>query len=165
MSRSARGSALEDGSGMDFPPPRALFPDEHDAWLALRKGLWPETPLDVLGAERAEILADPAHQGVLVIPATGGGLLGFVEVSLRDWAEGCSTRGVGYLEAWYVVPTRRGQGLGRALVAAAGAWARARGASEMASDADLVNETSHAAHAALGFAEVARIVLYRKPLS
>jgi len=45
--------------------------------------------------------------------------VGFVEVSLRPYAEGCDTRPVGYLEGGYVAPEWRGQGIGRALVEAA----------------------------------------------
>lgn len=45
--------------------------------------------------------------------------MGFVEASLRPYAEGCDTRPVGYLEGGYVAPEWRGQGIGRALVEAA----------------------------------------------
>ena len=43
-------------------------------------------------------------------------------------------------------------------------WARARGYTEMASDALLDNSVSHAWHSAQGFDEVERIVVYRKDL-
>lgn len=52
---------------------------------------------------------------------------------------------VGYVEAWYVDPDVRRTGYGRALLAAAEAWALRRGCREMASDAQLGNAVSHAA--------------------
>jgi aminoglycoside 6'-N-acetyltransferase I len=142
---------------------RPLRPDEHDAWLRLREGLWPDAPREELARERAELLADAGRNGVLVA-ASPGGLVGFVEVSIRDWAEGCGTRPVGYIEGWYVAPEHRRAGLGRRLVQAAEGWARVRGCTEMGSDADLSNGLSHAAHRALGYGEVARLVLFSKKL-
>jgi aminoglycoside 6'-N-acetyltransferase I len=71
---------------------------------------------------------------------------------------------VGYIEAWYVDPDARRIGLGRALLAAAEAWARERGYQEMASDALLDNDVSHAAHRRLGYQEVDRVVQFRKNL-
>jgi aminoglycoside 6'-N-acetyltransferase I len=46
-------------------------------------------------------------------------------------------------------------------MAAGIAWARGRGCTEFAADALLDNEVSHAAHRALGFEEVERIVCFR----
>lgn len=144
---------------------RELRTGERAAWLHLRCSLWPDADLEDLAHEQEEILADPARQGVLVAADAGGALIGFVEVALRDWAEGCLTRPVGYLEAWYVAPEHRRRGLGRRLVAAAERWVLDHGCSEMASDAELGNETSHRAHRALGYEEVVRLVLYRKRLT
>jgi aminoglycoside 6'-N-acetyltransferase I len=47
---------------------------------------------------------------------------------------------------------------------AAERWARERGFPELASDALLDNSLSHAAHGALGFEVVERIVVFRKVL-
>jgi aminoglycoside 6'-N-acetyltransferase I len=69
---------------------------------------------------------------------------------------------IGYLEAWYVDPDWRGQGVGRALAQAAEDWARAQGCREMASDTTPSYPVSPAAHAALGYQEVER--LFRKDL-
>ena len=69
-----------------------------------------------------------------------------------------------YVEGWWVDADARRQGVGAALVRAAEAWSRERGFTEMASDVLLDNDGSHAAHRALGFAEVERVVLYRKAL-
>jgi len=71
---------------------------------------------------------------------------------------------VAYLEGWYVVPDWQGHGVGRTLVEAAEGWARARGLREIASDAELDNAGSIAAHGALGFRETFRVVQFLKRL-
>jgi aminoglycoside 6'-N-acetyltransferase I len=144
---------------------RPLRPDEHLAWLTLRQRLWPDFSAEELTREQQEILADSERNRVLVAAAPGGELVGFVEVSLRDWAEGCVTSPVGYIEGWYVEPSHRRRGVGRSLIHAAERWAASRGCTEMGSDAELPNGVSHAAHRALGYAEVVRIVCYSKRLS
>lgn len=130
------------------------------AYLSLRAALWPEG-----GADREEVerlLNDP-NQAAFVAELAGE-LVGFVEVSLCPYAEGCRTRPVGYLEGWYVAPGWRRRGIGRALAEAAEAWARAKGCREMTSDAELGNPLGQEAHRRLGYEEVARLVSYRKPL-
>jgi aminoglycoside 6'-N-acetyltransferase I len=107
----------------------------------------------------------PTLHAVFVCARGEGGLCGLAEVSIRPYADGCETDDVGYLEAWYVDPDCRGQGAGRALVMAAEAWARAQGCLEMASDTDLENVTSQAAHQRLGFAETGRVVQFAKRLT
>jgi aminoglycoside 6'-N-acetyltransferase I len=91
-------------------------------------------------------------------------LQGFVEVSIRDYAEGCDTNWIGYVEGWFVDPDTRRLGVGRALIAAAEAWALAQGCREMASDTELANTLSQEAHGRLGYTEVGRSVHFRKPL-
>ena len=139
---------------------------EHEAWLLLRERLWPEIPKDELQSERALILDDPRRNAVFVarLHESGGGLVGFVEAALRDWAEGCRTRPVGYIEGWYVAPEHRRRGVGRRLIEAAEQWARSRGCTEMGSDAEIANTLSHRAHAALGYEEVERVVSFAKRL-
>lgn len=143
---------------------RPLLPEEYGEWLHLRELLWPDISLEELRREQEEILAEPEKNQVLAAELPGGGLAGFVEVALRDWAEGCVTRPVGYIEAWYVLPEHRRSGLGRLLIEAAEGWALARGCTEMGSDAELHNEVSHAAHRALGYVEVLRLVTFCKKL-
>lgn len=141
-----------------------LRPNEHDAWLRLQQRLWPKETKDDLQEGQRWILDDPKRNAVFVARLPRGELVGFVEAALRDWAEGCSTRPVGYIEGWYVAPEHRRRGVGRRLVEAAERWARSRGCTEMGSDAHLANTLSHRAHAALGYAEVERVVAFAKRL-
>ncbi|MEM1185178.1 MAG: GNAT family N-acetyltransferase [Planctomycetota bacterium] len=52
--------------------------------------------------------------------------IGMAEVSLRDFADGCSSNPVGYFKGWFVEEHARGHGVGRAILEAAKNWARAR---------------------------------------
>jgi aminoglycoside 6'-N-acetyltransferase I len=93
-----------------------------------------------------------------------GAAVGFAELSIRAYAEDCTTDRVAYLEGWYVVPDARRQGVGRALMAAAETWGRSQGCTEFGSDALLDNDVSEAAHLALGFEETVQLRCFRKLL-
>lgn len=131
--------------------------------LRMRCALWPECPPRQLDAE----IDDNAAHGQVAFLAQlpDGAIVGLAEVSIRPLVEGCDTRSPGYLEGWYVDPTWRRRGVGRRLVEAARAWARARGALEFASACELDNDLSEAAHKALGFEERMRSITFRIPLA
>ncbi|HEY0789004.1 MAG TPA: aminoglycoside 6'-N-acetyltransferase [Thermoanaerobaculia bacterium] len=130
----------------------------------MRARLWPAHP-----GEHAEEIAsffggarsDPAE---VFVADEGGALVGFAEVSIRSHAEGCEPGRIAYLEGWWVEPEHRDRGVGRALIAAVEEWGRGRGCTALASDTEVDNAASAAAHAALGFEEVERIVCFRKDL-
>lgn len=94
-----------------------------------------------------------------------GEAVGFAEIDLRPYADGCRSSPVGYLEAWYVVPEHRRKGIGQSLLRAAEVWARAHGCTEMASDTEVTNALSRRVHGALGYAEVSRLAHFRRDLS
>ncbi|MCU0608041.1 MAG: GNAT family N-acetyltransferase, partial [Candidatus Edwardsbacteria bacterium] len=94
-------------------------------WLAMRRALWPDCPLRAHRKEIAGILADTRYQPVWVAAACGGALAGFLEASVRNYADGAGRGNVGYLEGWYVKPKYRKHGVGRSLVLVVEAWARA----------------------------------------
>ncbi len=141
---------------------RELRREEEEDWLRLRERLWPDVARAELVREMEEILADSDRNAVLVAASHAGEPVAFVEVAIRDWAEGCATRPVGYIEAWFVDTRHRRMGLGRRLMEAAERWAVSRGCTEIGSDAELQNDVSHQAHRALGYLEVTRVVLYSK---
>jgi aminoglycoside 6'-N-acetyltransferase I len=135
-------------------------------WALLRQALWPAESPDELTAEARAFFVDgdALLEAVLLAEASDGTLLGFAELSLRPYAEDCKTSPVAFLEGWYVIPSGRRQGAGRALVAAAEAWAREQGCREFASDTELDNTASAAAHRALGFEDAGAIRCFRKDL-
>jgi aminoglycoside 6'-N-acetyltransferase I len=145
---------------------RAIELRDRQTWAQMRAALWPDEDADHLAHETLLHFGEGTKppQTVLVAQAADGRLVGFLELSLRAYAEGCATSPVPFVEGWYVAAEARHQGVGRRLVDAAQDWARLRGFTEIASDATLDNAMSHAAHAALGFEEVERIVCFRKTL-
>jgi aminoglycoside 6'-N-acetyltransferase I len=108
--------------------------------------------------------ATPQRGITIVVQRAGGGLCGFIEVSLRNYAEGCTTSPVAYIDGWYVDAESRRRTLGSRLVQAAEAWARNQGLKEIASDAQIENAVSIQAHKVLGYEEVERLVCFRKAL-
>lgn len=133
-------------------------------WLRMRRALWDDCPDDQQEREIEEILASDLDD-VFFAERPEAGLCGFLEVALRSRANGCDSMPVGYIEGWYVDPDVRRQGVGQALVEAAEAWARSKGCRQMASDAEHWNTVSHQAHAAHGYHETARLVLFKKDLA
>jgi aminoglycoside 6'-N-acetyltransferase I len=144
---------------------REVGPEDTESWLVMRMTLWPETGEPQHRREMAMMLSDDQRFAVLVCQDPHGELVGFAEVSLRAWAEGCESSPVGYLEGWYVAEQARRQGIGGGLVGAAEDWARSRGCTEMASDTELANRVSETAHLRLGYQVAARVTAFRKRLT
>ena len=143
---------------------RPVDPGDEAEWLRMRVSLWPDSP-DDHGPEIDQFLNGAASTSTVVVAERDNGSLGgLLEAGTRPYAEGCCTSPVGYIEGWWVDPDLRRSGVGALLIAAAEAWARSLGLAEMASDAELTNERSHAAHRALGYQEVGRNISFRKQL-
>ena len=139
------------------------MPEQDDLaeWLRLRSMLWPECAVQQHELEMGTVLAD-ADRAAVFVAAGEGNLVGFVEVAVRPWADGCDTSPVGYVEALFVAPEARGTGVGRALLRAAEAWAADRGCREMASDTEVDNAGSRAVHRSLGYVEGQVLVHFHK---
>jgi aminoglycoside 6'-N-acetyltransferase I len=142
---------------------RPVEPNDRDEWLRLRSLLWDHTSREDHLNEMHAIISDPETQLVLVA-AEVDSLVGFLEVSIRHFVDDCETDHVGYLEGWYVETMYRRSGVGRSLVANAEQWAQSCGCTEMASDAEIGNEESLAAHTQLGYIETSRLIHFRKEI-
>jgi len=147
---------------------RRLTVADRAAWAAMRTTLYseadPATEADELAREIDEMLArdDYASFGAEV---AGGALVGFIELFERNYAEGCLTSPVTYVEGLWVAEEWRRRGIARRLVGAGIEWGRLRGRLEIASDAQLANTVSQAAHRRMGFHETERIVCFRMALT
>jgi aminoglycoside 6'-N-acetyltransferase I len=135
---------------------------EREEWFKMRKGIWQDAPDHEMRFDMDDLLA--SDRDVVFMAFMDGRPAGMVEVRIREYAEGCNTSHVGYLEAWFVYAEFRGTGVAGALTAAAEDWARSKGSAEMASDTWLDNEISIRAHKKLGFREVERLVHFVKKL-
>lgn len=142
---------------------RNVRENEIGDWFRLRQLLWDGSSEDEHKSEMMDIYEHTDTQLVLVAVANNR-LIGFLEASIRPFVEDCHSDHVGYLEGWYVEPEYRQHGIGRELVREAESWARQRGATEMASDAEIGNEMSLQAHTKLGYEETSRLVHLRKDL-
>ena len=141
---------------------RPAEPGDTREWLRMRAALYGDDPS--LAPEIRRYFDDPRGAITLVAVRDGGGLCGFLEVHLREYAEGCTDSPVPYIEGWFVDADSRRNGIGRALVRAAEQWAKQQGFREMASDAEASNRGSIAAHRKLGYERVEDIVCFRRTL-
>ena len=70
---------------------RGARPEDHAEWLRMRRALWEDCPEEQQVREMEEILGSDTEIA-FVAERPGGGLCGFVEVSIRPWAIGCEPR-------------------------------------------------------------------------
>ncbi|HEY0658471.1 MAG TPA: aminoglycoside 6'-N-acetyltransferase [Pyrinomonadaceae bacterium] len=143
---------------------RPLRENDIGEWFRLRKMLWDGSSEEEHKAEMMDIYEHTETQLVLIAEIGEGVLGGFLEASIRPFVEDCHSDNVGYLEGWFVEDKYRRNGIGRQLVSEAEKWARRKGATEMASDAEIGNERSLKAHQNLGYEETSRLVHLRKDL-
>jgi len=144
---------------------RVLTQNDIAEWLRLRKLLWDESSDAEHRAEMIDIYEHTDTQFVLVAEIGGGKVVGFLEASIRSFVEDCHAEQGGYLEGWIVEPEYRRRGIGGRLVKSAENWAKSKGCSEMASDAEVGNDLSLQAHYKFGYEETSRLVHLRKDLS
>jgi aminoglycoside 6'-N-acetyltransferase I len=155
---------------------RAPKAEDGDEWVRMRRVLWPDCPDVEQYTEIGEFLKGShdaptascrysvGETAAWVAERPAGGLCGFLEASIRPYAEGATAQPVGYIEGWFIDPDMRRRGVGRALVDAAESWARSLGCRQMASDAEIRNAVSIEAHVAIGYREVGRAVHFSKDL-
>ncbi len=145
---------------------RAIESGDAGAWAAFRARLWPRASAIELADEVRAFLdgESGAYVAVAFVAIAADVPVGFIELAVRPFADGCDSAPVPHVEGWYVEPGARGRGAGRALMDAAEAWARERGFVELASDTEVHNSGSLAAHVRCGFAETERLIKLRKSL-
>jgi aminoglycoside 6'-N-acetyltransferase I len=135
---------------------------DHATWAKLRHRLWPKASAETHLAElrtlvqRSQLSAWIAtHDNVPV---------GFAEVSIRPYANGCEHMPVPFVEGIWVEDNYRKHGIGRRLMAAVEEWAKTQGFTELCSDAEQTNILSQNCHRSWGFDETERVVYFRKEL-
>jgi aminoglycoside 6'-N-acetyltransferase I len=142
---------------------RQMGPPDRATWARMRVALWPGETAEVHGKDVERMLAGDAGYG-FVAETENGAAVGFAEITIRPFANGCDSRPVPFLEGIWVEPPFRRQGIGTLLVKHVETFVAARGFREIGSDALIENHASHAAHRGWGFSETERVVHFRKLL-
>jgi aminoglycoside 6'-N-acetyltransferase I len=138
-----------------------------EVWATLRSRLWPDANPQALALESQRFAQGHTLANITAVFLAEDGAsvpLGFLELSVRAFADGCESMPVPHIEGWYVEPAARGKGVGAALMQAAEDWARSKGFVELASDTEAENQGSRRAHASCGFTEVEHLIKFRKSL-
>ncbi len=131
--------------------------------LMMRRRLWPSSHDDHSG-EVDRFFQHRHKEREVFIAEMGEEIVGFIELAVRNYAEGCTTDRVLYMEGLFVKAIARRRGVGRALLDAAEAWGQALGCREFASDTMLDDQDGVTAHEQLGFEEVGALRCFKKML-
>jgi len=131
-------------------------------WAEMYGHLYPNHKTTSFLVEIDRILR--AENRMAFIAEYDGQHVGFAEYAERPYANGCVSQPIPFLEGIWVHETYRRRGVAGILLAHVEGFAQSRGYSELGSDVDLANHTSHAAHTTWGFEETERVVFYRKTL-
>jgi aminoglycoside 6'-N-acetyltransferase I len=141
---------------------RVMEARDRFAWAEMRAALWPEESAHEHAHGIDDVLRSDRAWGF--IAEVDGAPAGFAELAIRDYANGCASRPVPFLEGIFVREEFRRRWIGARLVAYVEQFAVARGFTEIGSDAGIANRASHAAHRGWGFVETERVVYFRKVL-
>ncbi|MCJ8519692.1 aminoglycoside 6'-N-acetyltransferase I [Pseudorhizobium tarimense] len=146
----------------DLVSVRLLTPPDFEPWSALRHSLWSDQSAEAHLAEIEDLQRRQA--GTCYGAFRAEVLIAFAEISIRPYANGCTSTPVPFLEGIFVEEDNRRMGIARLLLAQIEADLRAKGYVELCSDAEMHNISSHRAHQHWGFIETERVIYFRKPL-
>lgn len=144
---------------------RPVKASDMEAWADLRQALWPDAGRDELRSELERFFQGESPYITAAFIAEDGAALGFIELNVRAYTEGCESSPVPHIEGWYVCAHARRHGVGSALMRAAESWARERGYRELTSDTTEDYPLSLSAHERNGFEIVERLIALRKTLT
>ena len=136
--------------------------DDFAEYAHLRHKLWPQDSV----LEHIDTFTDLYlnHLYHAFIAYINGEAVGFAEISIRPFVNGCLHRPVGFLEGIWVAPEHQRRNIGAQMLYYCEVWAKDEGAQEIGSDAYLENTACHHAHKSWGFEETKKVVYFRKKL-
>jgi aminoglycoside 6'-N-acetyltransferase I len=114
--------------------------------------------------QEMELIFCSAEAACFLGMTESGEPVAMLEVSLRNFVDGCLGSPIGYIEGIYVAPDLRDDGHGRELVQFAAQWFRSKGCRDMAADAELENFAAQQFLTRAGFVETFRIVEFKRSL-
>ena len=133
-------------------------------WTELALLLFPDSNFEEEFAMHEKFLDSEREVGLLY--RADDQYVGFMNLSIRhDYVNGTNTSPVVFVEAIYVLPDYRKQGIGRAFLAFAEQYAKERGITQLASDAFTHNSLSEQFHKGCGFVEKERVICFVKDIN
>jgi aminoglycoside 6'-N-acetyltransferase I len=137
--------------------------DQFPVWKPMREALYSD--LDPQFHDREmEWLFTSGQAACFLAWSDEGQAIGLLELTLRNFVDGCIGGPVGYIDGIYLDPDHRGRGYGRELVAFAVDWFKARGCNDLATDAEVANTEAQAFYRRVGFTERWHVVGFTKSL-
>ncbi len=140
---------------------REAHRSDYESWAILRNQLWPSLSKDEHLQELIDLEGE-YYKGWIASYEDQD--IGFIESSVRPFANGCDHRPVVFLEGIWVHLMHQDKGVGHSLLLNLEKWATENGYKEIGSDTELENLKSQKAHIKWGFQETERVVYYRKKL-
>ena len=137
--------------------------DKLKEWATLATMLFPENSFDEELELHKKILASEKEAGFLY--QKDNQYVGFMNLSIRnDYVNGTDTSPVAFIEAIYVLPDYRQQGIGREFIKHAERYAGQKGVTQLASDCYVDNYLSKNFHESCGFIEKERVICFVKDI-
>ena len=133
------------------------------AWARMRTSLWDDLTDDQNQTEISRMLTSELSTTYFVVDAADRPI-GFAEIFIRDYANGCTQQPVPFLEGIWIDDDYRRSGVGRALIDRITSDLTEQGYVELCSDILETNHQSHRAHENWGFEETERVIYFRKGL-
>ena len=137
--------------------------DQFDTWRELRELVFTDLEL-AFHDEEMEWLFASKDAGCFLMFAEDGEVIGLLELTLRNFVDGCIGGPVGYIDAIFIQPHHRGRGHGERLITFAFHWFGERGCKHVATDAEIDNVGAQEFHRRMGFTERWRIVGFTRSL-
>src|SRR5712675_709155 len=135
---------------------RQMGAPDRTVWAKMRAALWPEeTPQ--AHVEGIELVLGSGHAWGFIAETRDGAAVGFAEIAIRPYANGCDSQPVAFLEGIWVTAELRRRGIGAGLIEHVEAFLVARGFCELGSDTQIDNRASQAAHLGWNFSETERV--------
>ena len=144
---------------------RRAVQSDFPAWARMLASLHPDLSFSELLKELHELVSlDEPYIAFLAFDQESRPV-GVIDARMRNYAEGSPELRAAYVEDLWVEPHVRRQGVAAALLHEVEQWARQQGLQWLGSDTTLDNLDSASWHAAVGFTEVERLVVFGKPLN
>ena len=138
-------------------------PSDFEDWVDFALALFTEAKRPEMAAELRRI--DQLSKYQTFFARTPERAVGYATLTIRtDHVEGATTTPVGYLEAIYVDPDFRNNGIAKALYSVGESWCKEKGCTEMGSDTWHWNTAAQDFHKRLGFREEDILVHFYKKI-